>query len=119
MARCNELCTKCATGTCAICEALAERDRFERLWFKGGLFIDGVRALKRGRMRLRDRSKAPLCWWYPLPRRDWEVRHQDIVREAHKQYSETINKVMFSLLGVALFCLLTVLSSPDKLLLAA
>jgi uncharacterized protein YjbI with pentapeptide repeats len=70
-------------------------------------------------MRLRDRSKAPLCWWYPVPRRSWEVRHQDVVREVHKQYSETINKVMFTLLGVALFCLLTVLSSPDKLLLAA
>jgi len=94
MARCNELCTKDTTGTCAVCEALAERDRFLRFWFQGGLFIASVRALKRGIMRLRDRSKAPLCWWYPVPHRDWEVRHQDVVREAHKQYSETINNVL-------------------------
>ena len=100
MDRCNELCTKDATGACALCEARAEADRFERFWFRGGLFIDGVRALKHGMMRLRDRRKAPLCWWYPVPHRDWEVRHQDVVREAHKQYAETINKVMFTLLGV-------------------
>ena len=119
MQRCNELCTKEMTGACALCEALAERDRFLRFWFQAGWFIDSVRALKRGMMRLRDRSKAPLCWWYPVPHRDWEVRHQDVVREAHKQYAETINKVMFTLLGVALFCLLMVLSSSDhKLLLA-
>jgi hypothetical protein len=119
MDRCTEFCTKDATGTCALCEARAEAERFIRFWFQGGLFVDGVRALKRGMMRLWDRSQAPLCWWYPVPRRDWEVRHQDVVREAHKQYSETINKVMFTLLGVALFCLLMVLSSSDhKLLLA-
>jgi Pentapeptide repeats (8 copies) len=46
MARCNELCTKDATGYCALCEALAERDRFIRFWFKGGWLMDGVRALK-------------------------------------------------------------------------
>jgi uncharacterized protein YjbI with pentapeptide repeats len=119
MDRCNELCTKDATGTCAVCEALAERDRFLRFWFQGGLFIDSVRALKRRMMRLQDRSKAPLCWWYPVLRRDWEVRHPDVVREAHKQYSETLNKTMLALLGVALFCFLTALGSPDKLLLAA
>jgi len=27
--RCNELCTKFLTGSCALCDALAERDRFE------------------------------------------------------------------------------------------
>jgi hypothetical protein len=46
MDRCNELCTKDTTGSCAVCEALAERARFERFWFKGGWFIDGVGALK-------------------------------------------------------------------------
>ena len=30
MERCNELCTKEATGQCALCDVLAERDRFER-----------------------------------------------------------------------------------------
>src|SRR5262245_14360196 len=131
MDRCNELCTKDATGTCAVCEARAEADRFLRFWFQVGLFIDGARALKRGRVfaylhrytwlmvRLQDRSKAPRCWWYPVPRRDWEVRHPDVVREAHKQYSETLNRTMLTLLGVALFCLLTTVGSPDKYLLAA
>jgi hypothetical protein len=41
-----------------------------------------------------------------------------VVREVHKQYSETLNKTMLTLLGVALFCLLTTIGSPDKLLLA-
>jgi hypothetical protein len=129
MARCNELCTKEATGECALCDARAEANRFIRRWFKGGLFIDGVRALTHGgdfaclrpyaqlMVRLRDQSKAPRCWWSPVP--GVEVRHKDVVREAHKQYSETVNKTMLALLGVALFCLLTTLGSPDKLLLAA
>ena len=104
MARCNELCTKDTAGTCALCEALAVRDRFERLWFRKEEFRRGFHLVQQ--------------WWYPVPRRDWEVRHQEVVREAHKQYSEVINKVMFTLLGVALFCLLTTIGSPDKLLLA-
>ena len=54
---------------------------------------------------------------YPVPR--VEVRHEKVVREAHKQYSETLNKTMLALLGVALFCLLTTMGSPDKLLLTA
>jgi hypothetical protein len=49
MDRCTELCTKDATGTCALCEARAEADRFFWFWFKGGLFIDGFRALKQWR----------------------------------------------------------------------
>ena len=75
--RCNELCTKEATDQCALCDALDERDRFERFWFKGGLFIDGVRALKRGKMRLLDQSKVPGGWLYPVPRVG--ERHQDVV----------------------------------------
>ena len=90
MARCNELCTKETTGTCALCDALAARKRFEWRWFKGGLFVDGIRVLRQ--------------WWYPVSR--VEVRHKDVVREAHKQYSETLNKTMLTLLGVALFCLM-------------
>ena len=129
MDRCNDLCTKNATGTCAVCEALAERDRFLRFWFQGGLFVDGLRALKRGRIfaylcrydwlivRLWDQSQALQYWLSSKPRA--EVRHKDVVREAHKQYAETLNKTMLTLLGVALFCLLTTIGSPDKLLLAA
>jgi hypothetical protein len=100
--RCTELCTKEATGSCALCEALAERDRFERLWFQKEVLRGGYRVLRQ--------------WWYPV--RYEVVRHADVVREAHKQYSETINKTMLTLLGVALFCLLTTCSSPDRLLLA-
>jgi len=84
-------------GDCALCKALAKRDRFERFWFKGGLFIDSLQALRQ--------------WWYPVP--PAVVRHQDIVREAHKQYSETINKVIFTLLGVATFCWVTTVGSSD------
>jgi uncharacterized protein YjbI with pentapeptide repeats len=54
MDRCNELCTKEVAGYCgycALCNVLAERDRFERFWFKGGVFIDGLRALHQ--------------WWRP------------------------------------------------------
>ena len=91
MARCNELCTKDVTGYCAVCEALAERDRFERLWFQKEVFHRGLHGLRR--------------WWYPVPHE--EVRHIDVVQEAHKQYSETLNRIMLTLLGVALFCLLT------------
>ena len=105
MEHCNELCTKEATGKCALCDALAERDRFIRLWFKGGLFIDGIRVLRQ--------------WCYPVPYTYTELRHKDVVREAHKQYSETLNKTMLTLLGVALFCLLTIFGSPDTLLLTA
>jgi hypothetical protein len=47
MDRCNELCTKETTGQCALCDALAERERFIRFWCKGGLLVDGVRALER------------------------------------------------------------------------
>jgi hypothetical protein len=33
MEHCNELCTKEVTDQCALCDALAERDRFERLFW--------------------------------------------------------------------------------------
>jgi hypothetical protein len=129
MDRCNDLCTKEATGTCALCDALAERERFIRVWLKGGWLLDGAQALRHRKIfaclerwygwlvaRLGDQSKAPGCWFYPVPQT--EVRHQDVVREAHKQYSETVNKAMLTLLGVALFCVLTTLGSPDTWLLA-
>ena len=38
MDRCNELCTKDATGTRALCEELTKHDRFIRFWLEGGLF---------------------------------------------------------------------------------
>jgi hypothetical protein len=45
MERCNELCTKEATGQCAHCDALAERDRFWNRWFQGGVFIEAKNAV--------------------------------------------------------------------------
>src|SRR5262245_24940363 len=102
MGRCNELCTQDATGTCALCEALAERDRFERLWFQKEVVCHGFHGLRQ--------------WWYLDPHEG--IRHTDVVRKSHKQYSETLNRTMLGLLSVALFCLLTALGSPDTLLLA-
>src|SRR2546425_995380 len=55
MDHCNDLCTKDATGTCAVCEARAEADRFLRFWFQGGLFVDGVHALKQWRQCIKKR----------------------------------------------------------------
>jgi hypothetical protein len=56
-------------------------------------------------------------WLYPVPRPDWEVRHPAVVQEAYKQYSEMINRVLFTLPSVALFCALTAFASPDTFLL--
>jgi hypothetical protein len=65
MQRCNELCTKETTGACALCEALAERDRFFRFWFQGGLFIDGMHAMqKRGVFALLHRYALPLAFLF-------------------------------------------------------
>jgi hypothetical protein len=47
MARCNDLCTKDATGYCAVCAALAERARFERpLWAVVAACNSGLRWLR-------------------------------------------------------------------------
>jgi len=44
---------------------------------------------------------------------------RDVLTEAYKQYAETTNRTMLALLAVGTFCLLTVISTPDKALLAA
>ena len=63
MDHCTELCTKDAIGSCSLCVALAERDRFERRWFKGGLFIDGAHAMqRRGVFTFLHRYAFPLCF---------------------------------------------------------
>ena len=38
--RWDDLCTKEATGQCALCDKLAERERFEQRWFKGGWLLE-------------------------------------------------------------------------------
>ena len=61
MDRCNDLCTRETTGQCALCEALAERERFVRLWLKGGFLRDGLRAMQRGFSREPEAHKA-MVW---------------------------------------------------------
>jgi predicted ester cyclase len=58
MDRCNDLCTRETTGQCALCEALAERERFVRLWLKGGFLGEGLRAMQRGFSRQPEAHKA-------------------------------------------------------------
>jgi len=58
MDRCNELCTKETTGQCALCAALAERDRFIGWWMKGGVLREGVRAMQPSRSRVVEAHKA-------------------------------------------------------------
>lgn len=48
MDRCTEYCTREATGHCTLCDALAERDRFLRLWMKGGVLRETLHAVQRG-----------------------------------------------------------------------
>ena len=61
MDHCNDLCTRETTGQCALCEALAERERFVRLWLKGGFLGDGLRAMQRGFSREPEVHKA-MVW---------------------------------------------------------
>jgi steroid delta-isomerase-like uncharacterized protein len=58
MDRCNELCTKEATGQCALCEALAERERFIRWWMKGGFLREGWRAMQPSTARRAEAHKT-------------------------------------------------------------
>ncbi|MBV5327819.1 MAG: pentapeptide repeat-containing protein [Chlorobium sp.] len=67
--------------------------------------------------QLLDRNRAPRKWWYPVPKTD--PRHRDVIEQLHENHSKTINKTMFSLLGVGLYCLLKVLGESDKSLIVA
>jgi hypothetical protein len=78
--------------------------------------------------RLSDPDKPPHCWWFPpSSRRDVvlqmsEAARQDyhkVVQQAHEKFSETVRLAMLSLLGLALFCLLITLGTPDSALLVA
>jgi hypothetical protein len=87
---------------------------------KGGTMTTTPNSNSLGRRlwtRVTDRGRPPRSWWYPLP--NPRVRHKDIVKDAHQGCSETTNRAMLTLLGVALFCLLTALGASDKSLLAA
>ena len=80
MDRCNDLCTRETTGQCALCEALAERERFVRLWLKGGFLGDGLRAMQRGFSREPEVHKA-MVW-------------RSIAAIWHQGQFETIEEVM-------------------------
>ncbi len=62
--------------------------------------------------RIIDRKKAPRRWWYPELHQ--EHHHPDALKELHTGHAKTINKTMFALLGVGLYCLLKVLGESDK-----
>jgi hypothetical protein len=74
-------------------------------------------SLKQLLQQLPDRNRAPRKWWYPVPKTD--PRHRDVIERLHENHSKTINKTMFSLLGVGLYCLLKVLGESDKSLIVA
>jgi len=63
MDRCNELCTKETTGQCALCDALAERDRFIWWWVKGGFLREGWHAMQPSVSRAAEAHKA-VVWRY-------------------------------------------------------
>src|SRR5215471_18305616 len=94
MDRCNELCTKETTGQCALCDALAERDRFIQFWFRGGLLRAGIQSssegISRGWERLANKEKIPRRWWWlgiqhqlflsDLASEEWRRQHDEISR---------------------------------------
>jgi pentapeptide repeat protein len=49
---------------------------------------------------------------------EWTDERRKALQNAVEKCSETVNRTMFSLLAVALFCLLTVFGSPDSRLIA-
>src|SRR5262245_13631947 len=65
---------------------------------------------------LQSAKLCPVCETYQ-PVLSAEVRHKTINLDAHQKLSETITKAMLTLFGIAFFCLLTALGSPDRLLL--
>jgi len=67
--------------------------------------------------RIADRNRAPRSWWYPVPHQ--QSHHPDALSELHASYAKTINKTMFALLGVGLYCLLKVFGESDKSLIVA
>ena len=62
--------------------------------------------------KITGRSRAPRSSWIE------DCTHPEVVKTMHESYSKTINKTMLSLLGVGLYSLLAVASSPDKSLIA-
>jgi uncharacterized protein YjbI with pentapeptide repeats len=72
---------------------------------------------KKARTRISDRQQWPRSWWYPVPPED--TLHREVIRQLHESHAKTINKTMFALLGVGLYCLLKVFGESDKSLIVA
>ena len=123
MDHCNELCTKDITGTCALCEARAEADRFFRFWCGGGLFQAGIqnisKGVTRGWKRFANTGKIPRRWLWPglqsqsllfnLSNEEWKRQHDET--------SRTILQVLVAIVTFSFFCLVS-LGTPDVSLLA-
>ena len=67
--------------------------------------------------RITDQIRTLRCWRYPVPVQ--ETHHPDALKELHTSYAKAINKTMFTLLGVGLYCLLKVIGESDKSLIVA
>lgn len=80
------------------------------------MLIVKIEILKEFWSRICDRRKIPRKWWYPET--TIEPSHKDVVALLHKDYSSVINKTMLTMLGVGLYCLLTIIGSPDRSLIA-
>lgn len=78
MDRCNELCTKETTGQCAVCDALAERDRFIQWWMQGGFLRTGLRAMRPGVARRAEEHKAVV--WRAIAA-IWHQGHPEALEE--------------------------------------
>ena len=74
-------------------------------------------SFKKIRERIADRNRAPRSCWYPVAHQ--QSHHPDALKELHASYAKTINKTMFALLGVGLYCLLKVFGESDKSLIVA
>lgn len=65
------------------------------------------------RARVRDKSKWPRRWWWPLE--STQTEDDSDWQDLHDEASKTIRRVMLTIVGYSFFCILT-LGTPDKLL---
>ena len=120
MDRCNELCTKEVAGYCALCNVLAERDRFERFWFKGGVFIEGLRALNQ-LWQPTNHGESPLVhpWGFEpasVPQQGlWERTER--LRGAADETARLTQTVYLSFLGLGTYIAIIIWSTTDMQLL--
>ena len=67
--------------------------------------------------RLKDRTKPPRRWWFPgAPSQN--LNHKEAWQRRHDEISQTIRRVMLTLIAFSFFCLLS-LAAPDASLLSS